>query len=63
MSGIESDSRCGHVARSFERTEHAKGTWLGDLAVAFPDGLDLPLAGAAFEATFHSGFRVVHEGL
>ena len=45
----------------FERTEHATGTWLGDLAVTFPDGFELPLAGTAFEATLHSGYRVVHE--
>ncbi len=39
----------------FQRTEHAKGTWLGDLTVDFPDISGVPLAGEAFEAEFHSG--------
>jgi hypothetical protein len=46
---------------SFERTEHATGTWTGDLSVEFPDRTQVSLAGAAFEATLHSGFREVHE--
>lgn len=45
----------------FERTEHAKGTWLGDLSVEFPDGFVQPLAGPSFEATLHSGFHEVSE--
>jgi hypothetical protein len=44
---------------SFERTEHATGTWLGDLSVEFPDHTELSLAGTSFEATLHSGFREV----
>jgi hypothetical protein len=41
----------------FERTEHARGTWLGDLAVEFPDHRHLRLTGRAFEAVLHSGFH------
>jgi hypothetical protein len=45
----------------FERTEHAKGTWLGDLSVEFPDGFVQPLAGPTYEANLHSGFREIEE--
>lgn len=44
----------------FERTEGARGTWLGDLSVEFPDHTQLRLAGKSFEATFHSGYYEVH---
>lgn len=47
----------------FERTEHARGTWLGDLSVEFPDHTTVPLAGKSFEAIFHSGYYEIHEGL
>ncbi len=40
---------------SFVRTKGEHGTWLGDLAVAFPDGSEAPLAGDSFDARFHSG--------
>jgi hypothetical protein len=40
---------------AFARTEHARGTWLGDLSVEFPDGVTAPLAGGAFEAILHNG--------
>jgi hypothetical protein len=45
----------------FERTEHAKGTWTGDLGVEFPDSTKLKLAGDAFEATLHSGYYQLHQ--
>jgi hypothetical protein len=48
-------------AASFERTEHARGSWLGDLSVEFPDGTSAELAGPRFEAIFHSGFREVRQ--
>jgi hypothetical protein len=41
----------------FSRQEHARGTWLGDLSVDFPDRSDVHLAGTQFEAIFHSGFH------
>jgi hypothetical protein len=45
----------------FEKTEHAHGSWLGDLSVAFPDGTYLRLAGSAFDATLHSGYDEVEK--
>lgn len=45
----------------FERTEHAKGTWLGDLNVEFPDGFVQSLAGPSYEANLHSGFHEIEE--
>jgi hypothetical protein len=44
----------------FARTERGRGTWLGNLSVDFPDR-STRLAGGAFEASFHSYFREVHE--
>lgn len=66
---VAPDYRTGEVsppapfsgAARFERTSHARGTWLGDLSVDFPDRSDVPLAGTPFEATLHSGFA--EEGL
>jgi hypothetical protein len=40
---------------TFARTEHAHGTWLGDLTAEFADGSVVPMAGEPFAATFHSG--------
>ncbi|HEY2055603.1 MAG TPA: hypothetical protein VGH14_16850 [Solirubrobacterales bacterium] len=40
---------------SFARTKGAHGTWLGDLIVDFPDVSGVHLAGASFDAEFHSG--------
>jgi hypothetical protein len=40
---------------SFRRTDRARGTWLGDLTVDFPDLAGVRLAGDDFEARFHSG--------
>jgi hypothetical protein len=42
-------------AATFARTEHAHGTWLGDLTAEFADGSVVPMAGDPFAATFHSG--------
>jgi hypothetical protein len=40
---------------TFERTKGTHGTWVGDLAVGFPDGSVVPLAGDPFRATFYRG--------
>jgi hypothetical protein len=40
---------------TFARTEHAHGTWLGDLTVEFADGSVVPMADGPFAATFYSG--------
>jgi hypothetical protein len=40
---------------TFTRTEHAHGTWRGDLTVEFADGSVAPMAGGPFAATFDSG--------
>jgi hypothetical protein len=45
----------------FERTEHGKGTWTGDLGVEFPDHTKLNLTGDAFEAILHGGYYQVHQ--
>jgi hypothetical protein len=44
----------------FERTQGARGTWLGDLSVEFPDGTEIRLADKSFEANLHSGYYEVH---
>jgi len=40
---------------TFARTDHAHGTWLGDLTAEFADGSVAPMAGDPFAATFLSG--------
>jgi hypothetical protein len=45
---------------TFARTDRAHGTWLGDLAVEFPDHEHAALAGRAFEATLRSSYREEH---
>ncbi|MBS1678752.1 MAG: hypothetical protein JST08_15350 [Actinobacteria bacterium] len=40
---------------TFERLNGAHGSWLGDLAVRFPDVAGVPMAGDPFGAVFYSG--------